>query len=571
MPFPVSKLIQGRGQPTYVSEKETVNEALRLMLKHDYSQLPVVDDGCCPKGMITYESIMRARKNFGIPIDNLRVSNAIVSAPTFSYEDDLFDMLERLKVINAVLIIDASGKLDGIVTSYDTTEFFRRRAEDLMYIEDIEEMVRDFILARFTDQNDRLDETAIKAAIQKSTVVDPELKTRYKKALLSYLRAKNIDQIDRELTESSYSLLINKSEPKAFNELSLSEYITLLTDKDGWDFYQPAFDIDSKSVFNLLDQIRNIRNYLAHFQGELNTEQREKVLFCADWLGRCQAKFEELLERQHLEHPQPPVISEMEKDSGAIIPVDDQALPGDSRYAPLAIWLENQPANIDHVVMTFNQIEDIIGGPLPPSAYSMRSWWANDAVGHVQSQQWLEAGWRVTYKNMGEQKVTFARMVEREKAYIDFYSALSAAYKKVTRFPMKESSPGGFQWFQVTSLPLDGPQLANIGFAFFRGGIFGVELYIDGGQYEFNKAVFDDLYKQKDQIEKNFGTAINWIRLNDKRACRINYMIPGRIYDPPAKLKELRTWGIDAMERFQRAILEPANQALLNNKYLLER
>jgi len=568
MPFPVSKLIQGRGQPTSVQEKDPASHALKLMFEKDYSQLPVVNAGNIPLGMITHESILRAMKNFGVSLDSLRVSNAMVNAPTFNYEDDLFDMLERLKAINAVLIVDAAGGLDGIVTSYDTTEFFRRRAEDIMRIEDIEGMVRDFIKARYTNPDEHLDEQTLQSAVNRIASGDQERKNRVKKTMKLYLDEQNLGDLDEALIIQCYDATAPQREPRLFSDLSLSEYIALLIDRNSWDFYQPIFDLDSKALFTILDQVRQIRNFLAHFHGELTAEQRQQVIFCAEWLGRCQEQFEEMVEHQKTFSVEPSTITGTETVPGEIVPVDGTILPGDSRYGLLAGWLQNQTTG--RVQLTFNQIEEIIGGELPASAYTSRSWWANDPVENLHSLQWLDAGWRVTYRNVAGRTITFARMIEREKLYMDFFNALLPEFKKVTATPVKDVSPAGDHYMLVRGLPFEGTQLATINFSFYLHHRFGVTLYIDGRNYAFNKAVFDELYRQKEVIEYALGAELVWARMVDKRACLITYQIPGIITDSASKLKEIRTWAVGAMERFQQVIVEPANLALLKYKNLLD-
>ena len=79
-----------------------------------------------------------------------------------------------------------------------------------------------------------------------------------------------------------------------------------------------------------------------------------------------------------------------------------------SRYYALANWLARQSA--EQVLLTFEQIEEIIRSPLPDSALQLRAWWANDRVGHTHSILWLEAGWKVVYVDLGEGQVIFARV-----------------------------------------------------------------------------------------------------------------------------------------------------------------
>src|SRR5690348_9666069 len=100
--------------------------------------------------MVTSDSILRALKNFGVGIHALQVNHAIVKAHKYTSEDDLFDLLDDLRDTYAVLIVDSEGKLTGIVTSYDTTEYFRRQSEDMMFVADVESMLKSYIRAAFT-------------------------------------------------------------------------------------------------------------------------------------------------------------------------------------------------------------------------------------------------------------------------------------------------------------------------------------------------------------------------------------------------------------------------------------
>ena len=48
-----------------------------------------------------------------------------------------------------------------------------------------------------------------------------------------------------------------------------------------------------------------------------------------------------------------------------------------------------------------------------------------------------------------------------------------------------------------------------------------IELYIDTGDKDKNKQIFDQLYSRRQEIESDFGEELEWQRLDDRRACRI--------------------------------------------------
>jgi predicted transcriptional regulator len=145
MPFTVKDLIAGRPEPITTSRNASVQDALRAMIDGDFSQLPVVDSDGTAEGMITSDSITRALSHFDLTIKEMRVFHAMTQdVPTYYPEDELFGLLDDLKNTYAVLAIDNNKRVIGIVTSYDTTEYFRRRGEDVMLLEDIETMLKDY-------------------------------------------------------------------------------------------------------------------------------------------------------------------------------------------------------------------------------------------------------------------------------------------------------------------------------------------------------------------------------------------------------------------------------------------
>ncbi len=78
MPFTVQQLIESYQEPVTVSPGDPAQKALALMVEHDFSQLPVIDENNKPLGIVSGDSIICALNNFGIPLAELHVSHAIV-------------------------------------------------------------------------------------------------------------------------------------------------------------------------------------------------------------------------------------------------------------------------------------------------------------------------------------------------------------------------------------------------------------------------------------------------------------------------------------------------------------
>ncbi len=78
------------------------------------------------------------------------------------------------------------------------------------------------------------------------------------------------------------------------------------------------------------------------------------------------------------------------------------------RYRGLYDSLSEQRDNRDRLSISFTELEEIIGGPLPPSARKHRAWWSNSRS-HSHASAWLDAGWRVESVDMTGGIVTFVR------------------------------------------------------------------------------------------------------------------------------------------------------------------
>ncbi|HEY3637589.1 MAG TPA: hypothetical protein VGK90_05500 [Rhizomicrobium sp.] len=78
-----------------------------------------------------------------------------------------------------------------------------------------------------------------------------------------------------------------------------------------------------------------------------------------------------------------------------------------SKYDALGTYLRRRDLN--EIPMTFAEIEQIIGGKLPRSAYAHRPWWSNGTSNSVLTRVWLQAGYRSARVDMAAQRLVFQR------------------------------------------------------------------------------------------------------------------------------------------------------------------
>ncbi|MGB3292353.1 MAG: DUF4268 domain-containing protein, partial [Phormidesmis sp.] len=510
----------------------------------------------------TSDSILRAVSNLKSIPERLRVSHAINKVTPYYKDNDLSILLKGLQDTNAIPIVDSDRHIEAIVTSYDTAEYFRRRAEDLMLAEDIELTLRDFIKPPSTSDTDSIDQL-----IQAITPSSSSLKDKFKQALLSYIKevTGSQPQFDQATLDSVFTQYLEQSSTqKTFDELTLYELTQIF--KNIWPQYQAGFnDLEWNSIDSLLDEIRETRNAIAHFR-EVTPQQRRQLQYCATLLDNHRPSFEiEETEKavtaadQPASSDAPHFLESTQKGStvettSILHPANppEELEADDSRYAPLAIWLQQQET--DRVTRTFKEIETIIDDELPPSAYNNRSWWANDSVGHVQSKQWLDVDWRVSSVNMSAERVVFSRMGDRQSAYIDFFSRLQAKLQCIEGLSViPQNNQQGRHWLVLALSPKNSDSIKppHVIFTFARRSRFRIESYINERERSQNKQIFDRLQSQKTEIEAEFGAPLAWERLNHRHGSRIAYYRPdSAITDDAEKLKKIQEWAIETLPKF---------------------
>jgi hypothetical protein len=77
------------------------------------------------------------------------------------------------------------------------------------------------------------------------------------------------------------------------------------------------------------------------------------------------------------------------------------------KYIRLAAYLAGQPTDVRRLVMSLDEVEEVVGETLPPNS-RFPSWWRNDAR-KMHARAWLAAGWEAERMNTGDHTIEFVR------------------------------------------------------------------------------------------------------------------------------------------------------------------
>jgi hypothetical protein len=97
---------------------------------------------------------------------------------------------------------------------------------------------------------------------------------------------------------------------------------------------------------------------------------------------------------------------EAEEEAPPIEPAEAQGLGMSRAYLSLHTYLANRYSSV--VVLTFAQMEDLLGSPLPAAARHDSAWWSDDHRNFGHTNSWRLAK-RTAVANLVAQTVTFER------------------------------------------------------------------------------------------------------------------------------------------------------------------
>lgn len=220
--YRVSRLLDPRVQLISVVPDATLEEAATLMLRHDFSQLPVMTNERDVRGIVSWESIGPAAI-FSDPRPRF-VRECLKPHVEVKTTDSLFRVINRIIESSYVLVRDEQKVVRGILTTTDLSEQFQTLSEPFLLLGEIENHIRALIDGRFSQ---------------------PEL-------------AAVKDQGDEGRAIETVA------------DLTLGEHQRLLERPESWA--KLGLNADRVVFIKELDKVRQLRNDVMHFDSDSITE-----------------------------------------------------------------------------------------------------------------------------------------------------------------------------------------------------------------------------------------------------------------------------------------------------------
>ena len=143
-------------------------------------------------------------------------------------------------------------------------------------------------------------------------------------------------------------------------------------------------------------------------------------------------------------------------------------------------------------------------------------------------------------------------LTDKTVAYQEFYQGLMDELREKHKFTNATAAQPQ-SWYAFSS----GTTGISYSTAFASGNRLRVELYVDVGDMVKNKAIFDDLKEQQQQIEDEVGEPLVWERLDTRRASRISAVRENTsIAEATANEQEVSDWLVKRLLKF-RAVFGP--------------
>jgi CBS domain-containing protein len=213
-------------KPLCVKRDAKVREAVTLMVQHDFSQLPVMQNSRDVDGLISWKSIAEASKVHNKECTFVRECMDI-DVEILKHDAPLWKAIRTIAEKDVVLVRNAAKEVIGLVTTYDIAVKYHSLAEPFLLLGEIENNLRQLIT-----------------------------RARYPQSVLE--AAKDPKDTDRKI--------------RGVSDLTLAEYIRLLQEPENWKSI--GYNLSRKGLLADMDDIRRVRNEVMHFHPDPLTNEQ---------------------------------------------------------------------------------------------------------------------------------------------------------------------------------------------------------------------------------------------------------------------------------------------------------
>lgn len=227
-----------------------VREAVNLMRKHGYSQIPVVEDGEV-LGVFSYRSFAQSAASA-----TLEECTSQRCAPGDLPVDDFLEQFkfarvteEMVNVFDAIdqdngILIGSPERLLGILTPMDFLRYLHQVASPFVMVSEVELALRALIRIALTEEQ--------------------------------------IVQVSRQCLKGAYGGADNV--PTSLEGMTFDNYQVMISHGDSWKLFEPVFGGNRTRTCGRLKQLGDIRNDVFHFKREINLQDHEILANHRNWL-----------------------------------------------------------------------------------------------------------------------------------------------------------------------------------------------------------------------------------------------------------------------------------------------
>jgi CBS domain-containing protein len=213
-------------KPLGVKRDAKVREAVTLMIQHDFSQLPVMQNSRDVDGLISWKSIAEASKVHNKECTFVRECMD-TDVEILKHDAPLWKAIRTIAEKDVVLVRNPAKEIIGLVTTYDIAVKYHSLAEPFLLLGEIENNLRQLIK-----------------------------RARYPQSVLE--AAKDPKDSERKI--------------RGVSDMTLAEYIRLLQEPENWKAI--TYNLSRKTFLADLDAIRTIRNEVMHFHPDPLTNEQ---------------------------------------------------------------------------------------------------------------------------------------------------------------------------------------------------------------------------------------------------------------------------------------------------------